>query len=141
MTGCRLSLCSDVLRDLLPFAQFEKREKHPWEVLHLGNFTKINTPSWLFSRFLNCRNGAKLRKTSCVWVIEYSRKDHVIDLKGNLKERKYCEYFIAKCLAFCSTLLNFCMLQQKYFNTFYVFYININSEGEFPTCLDWLKPF
>ena len=62
MTGCRLSLCSDVLRDLLPFAQFEKREKDPWEVLHLGNFTKINTPSWLFSRFLNCRNGAKLLK-------------------------------------------------------------------------------
>ena len=23
------------------------------------NFTKSNTPSWVFSRFLNCTNGAK----------------------------------------------------------------------------------
>ena len=28
------------------------------------NFTKSNTHPWVFSRFLNCTNGTKLRKTS-----------------------------------------------------------------------------
>ena len=43
------------LRNLLPFVQFKKREKHPWRVLILVklqdkacNFTKINTPPWFF---------------------------------------------------------------------------------------------
>ena len=34
----------DALRDLLPFVQFKKCEKHPWR----SNFTKSNTPPWLF---------------------------------------------------------------------------------------------
>ena len=38
----------DALRDLVPFIQFEKREKHSWWSV---NFTKINTPPWVFSRF------------------------------------------------------------------------------------------
>ena len=29
-TNFRLALC-DVLRNLVPFAQFKKREKHPWK--------------------------------------------------------------------------------------------------------------
>ena len=33
------------------------------------NFTKSNTTPWVFSRFLNCTNGTKLRKAS-----------HIIDL-------------------------------------------------------------
>ena len=33
----------DALRDLIPFVQFKKREKHPW--------TKINTPPWVFFTF------------------------------------------------------------------------------------------
>ena len=36
----------DALRNLLPFVQFKKREKHPWR-----------------SVTLNCTNGTKLRKT------------------------------------------------------------------------------
>ena len=42
------------LRDLVPFAQFKKREKHPWRSV---NFR-------CFSRFLNCTNGTKLRNAS-----------------------------------------------------------------------------
>ena len=33
------------MRDLVPFVQFKKREKHPW------NFTKINTPPSVFFTF------------------------------------------------------------------------------------------
>ena len=62
------------LRDLLPFVQFKKREKHPWRSV---NFSKVrdfslNTPHSLqltllhecFLRFLNCTNGTKSRNAS-----------------------------------------------------------------------------
>ena len=60
------------LRDLLPFAQFKKREKHPWRS---ANFRKVAgfKPATLlkltllhgcFSRFLNCTNGTKSRNAS-----------------------------------------------------------------------------
>ena len=44
----------DALRDLLPFAQFKKREKHPWRsvtLLLVCNFTKSNTLPWVFFTF------------------------------------------------------------------------------------------
>ena len=41
----------DALRDLLPFLQFKKREKHPWRAVAFSNFTKINTPLWVFFTF------------------------------------------------------------------------------------------
>ena len=42
----------DVLRDLVSFVQFKKREEHQWRsVTFTCNFTKRNTPSWMFSRF------------------------------------------------------------------------------------------
>ena len=37
-----------VLRDFVPFVQFKKREKHLWMSV---NFTKINTPPWVFFTF------------------------------------------------------------------------------------------
>ena len=40
----------DALRDLVPVVQFKKREKHSYMDI--------------FSRFLNCTNGTKLRKAS-----------------------------------------------------------------------------
>ena len=40
----------DALRDLVPFVQFKNREKHPWRSVNF-NFTKINTPPWVFFTF------------------------------------------------------------------------------------------
>ena len=42
----RLSIC-DASRDLVPFVQFKKREKHPCRMLLL----KSNTPPWVFFTF------------------------------------------------------------------------------------------
>ena len=39
-------ICS-ALRDLVPFVQIKKREKHPWRSI------KINTPPWVFFMFFN----------------------------------------------------------------------------------------
>ena len=58
----------DALRDLLPSVQFKKRKKTHRRVLLLVklqvlacNFTKKNTPPWVFFIFLNCTNGTKWR--------------------------------------------------------------------------------
>ena len=67
-----------MLRDLAPFVQFKKREKHPWRGVTFSskvaglacNFTKSNTPPWVFSRFLNCTNGTKSRNASHVYLRE-----------------------------------------------------------------------
>ena len=53
----------DLLRDLIPFTQFKKRKKHPWSSAAC-NFNKSSTPSWVFSRFLNCTDGTRSRKAS-----------------------------------------------------------------------------
>ena len=44
------------LRDLVAFVQFKKREKHPRRSVNFSkvegcNFTKINTPPWVFFAF------------------------------------------------------------------------------------------
>ena len=56
------------LRDLVPVLQFKKREKHPWRSVNLiklqasaCNFTKSNTPPWVFFTFLNCAHSTKSR--------------------------------------------------------------------------------
>ena len=61
----------DALRDLVPFVQFKKREKHPWRCVVFSkvaacNFTKSNTPPWVFSLFANCADGTKSRKASYI---------------------------------------------------------------------------
>ena len=51
-----------VLRDLVPFMQFKKRENHPWK--KDCKFTKKTLLHGCFSRFLNCTSGTKLRNDS-----------------------------------------------------------------------------
>ena len=64
-----LMMNCDALRDLVWFVQFKKCEKHPWRnVTFTCNFTKSNTPSWVFLRFANCTNGAKSRKASQLFL-------------------------------------------------------------------------
>ena len=47
--------------------QSKKGEKRPWRSVNFSkgcNFTKSNTPSWVFFTFLNCTNRTKLHKAS-----------------------------------------------------------------------------
>ena len=57
-----------VLRDLQSFVQFKKnREKHPWRSVTFINPATLLKAALLhgcFSRFSNCKNGAKWRKTT-----------------------------------------------------------------------------
>ena len=53
-----ISICN-ALRDLIPFVQLKKWKKHSWVVLLIVklqteacNFTKGNTPPWVFFTFL-----------------------------------------------------------------------------------------
>ena len=53
----------DALYFLVPFVQqLLKCEKHSWRSITFS--TESNNRPWVFSRFLNCSNGTKLRKAS-----------------------------------------------------------------------------
>ena len=62
--------------DLVSFVRFKfkKHEKYPWrsvtftKVARACNFTKRNTPVWLFFMFMNCANGTKSRKASHIFL-------------------------------------------------------------------------
>ena len=64
-------LICDALRDLVPFAQFKKREKHPKRSVTFSkvasnksaNLLKVTLLHGRFSRFLNCTNDTKSQKT------------------------------------------------------------------------------
>ena len=61
-------LCG-ALRDLVPFVQFKKRDKHPWKSVNFNKVAGFKPATLLkltllhgsFSRFLNCTNGIKSR--------------------------------------------------------------------------------
>ena len=57
-------LLCDVLRDLVPFVQFKKREEHPWRSVtfsKVAGLLKVTLLHGCFSRLLNCVNGTKSR--------------------------------------------------------------------------------
>ena len=115
------SLCV-ALCDLVPFVQFKKLEKHSWssvifreatglvqfkkrESTHGGvlllvklqveacNFTKITTPPWMFSRFLNCTNGTKSRKASHIYHLSLNRKSDMCTSDMVLLTARYYLFF------------------------------------------------
>ena len=86
-----------MLRDLLPFVQFKKREKHPWRSV---TFRKVACfyPATLikgtrlhgrFSRFLNCTNDTKLRNVSHI----RKQGDCFLPGRSNFCKYKNINYF------------------------------------------------
>ena len=63
-----LIICG-ALRDLVPFVQLKKREKHPWRSVKFSKVAGFRPATLLkltllqecFSRFLNCANSSKSR--------------------------------------------------------------------------------
>ena len=65
------------LRDLVPFVQFKKREKHRRRSVTFSklwaessDFAKSKLVHECFSRFLNCKNGTKLHKASHILKVD-----------------------------------------------------------------------
>ena len=57
-----LCIICDALGDLVPFVQFEKREKHSWRSVTFSKpatLLKLTLLHGCFSRFLNGTNGTK----------------------------------------------------------------------------------
>ena len=77
-----MDICG-ALRDLLPFVQFIKREKHPWRSVTFStvacNFTKSNIPPWMFSSFLNCAHSTKSRNAPHIASVK-CQKNNVLNL-------------------------------------------------------------
>ena len=74
-------LLCDALRDLVPFIQFKKREKHPWRSVTFSKAACRLKPATLlkvtllyscFARFLNCTNVTKSRKAFHIWRNDFS---------------------------------------------------------------------
>ena len=59
---------SDVLRNLVPFVQFKKREKHSWRSVNFSKVArlKLTLLHGCFSRYLNCTSGTNSRNASQV---------------------------------------------------------------------------
>ena len=71
----------DALRNLVPSVQFKKREKHPRRsITHEGacNFTRINTPPWVFFTFLKLYKWYQIAQRTTFF--------HVMTLPENNKE-------------------------------------------------------
>ena len=74
----------DALRDLVPFVQFQKHEKHPWGSV---NFIKVAGQSLetllhgCFSRFSNWANVTKSRNASHLGRCQKSMVEHFCENK------------------------------------------------------------
>ena len=51
-----LAICG-ALRDLIPFVQVKKREKHPWRSVTFSKVAGVSTPPWVFFTFFKL----------CIW--------------------------------------------------------------------------
>ena len=62
----------NVLHNFVPFVQIKKREKHPWRSLLLAcNFTKSNTPPWVFFTFFKLYRWYKIAQRITIYHREY----------------------------------------------------------------------
>ena len=113
-------LC-DVFCNLVEFVQFKKREKHPCRSASFSKpatLLKVTLLDECFSRFLNCTNGTKLRKTS-----HYTSAKTHISL-GHFK------WMITKTFR-TSNKISWCTIWAKYSNTdvpiFSTFYVKVED--------------
>ena len=62
------------LHHMVPFVQFQKREKHPWRSVTFDKMAESNTllkvtlSHGCFSRFLNCINGIKIAQSVSYYI-------------------------------------------------------------------------
>ena len=82
---CNMYCICDALRDLVPFVQFRKHEKHPWKSVNFSKVLGLKPATLLkltlfygcFSRFLNCTNGTKSRNAPHIRT-DYWEKIHLL---------------------------------------------------------------
>ena len=67
----------DVLRDLVPFVQFKKREKHPQRN---ATFSKVksNTPPWVFFMFFKLYKWYKIAHCITFWILALGRPESIL---------------------------------------------------------------
>ena len=75
-----------MLRNLAPFAQFKKRENHPWRSVSFSKVrVKSNTPPWVFFMLFNLNKRYQIAQNmtyhqlilpSCNWVSWIRTQNH-----------------------------------------------------------------
>ena len=87
------------VRDVLPFVQFEKRENTygGLPLLEAFNFTKINTPPWVFFHGFELYKSHKTSKISTLAVSYFMQKSVVRKLTGHWQ---HCSQLLGQKLLF-----------------------------------------
>ena len=81
-------ISSDVLRDLVAFVQFIKREKQPWRHITFSKvagfkraiLVRVTLLHGCFSRFLHCTNGTKSRDASQMIISYCLKRTHTLNV-------------------------------------------------------------
>ena len=95
----KLNINCYVLLDLVPSVQFKKHEKHPWRsVTFACNFTKGNTPPWLFFTFFYLLKWYEIvqRVTYVLYLLSYFYLGNSIRerIKLNLLDLAWKRHFL-----------------------------------------------
>ena len=70
-----LSNIFGALGDLVPCAQFKKREKHPWR--------SVNTPPWVFFTFFKLYEWYQIAQSITYLVEQFCEKSQLVDFNFN----------------------------------------------------------
>ena len=63
----RVSEHCNVLRDLVPFVQFKKREKHPWRTVTFSKVASLNILEYN-KTYISIRERKVIQKSSCCTI-------------------------------------------------------------------------
>ena len=107
----------DALRDLVPFLQFKKHEKHPWRSVNfskVAGLLKLTLPLGYLLRFLSCTNDTKSRNAPHISYCSSTSSFLSSHWSGTLNWIKFlacvCDYYFTllgrNSLNFCSCLNN-----------------------------------
>ena len=94
---CLLELICGALRDLLPFVQFKKREKLPCRSVNFNcrleayNFTKINTPPWVFFTFFKLYKWYQIAQhITFIYLFLFINERRKLLWAGDIQQKSIC---------------------------------------------------
>ena len=104
---------SDSLRDLVPFVQFKKREKHPWRSV---------TFRWVFFTFFKCTNGTKSCNTSQMFLTH--------DQNYHRDKKSKCFYHLFLWYSIIFVFLRLCLFYFFWYYDLFIEYCNYWFAGD-----------
>ena len=119
------------MRDLVPFAQFEKREKRPWRSV---TFSKINFSPWVFFTFFKLY---KWYQISHLVILAFGNYSNLIRISLNIPKSS-----VIWTSSVCVLVLYLISWKNEYISTFNIFFCHFFSFFVvWKTSLNYIWPF